>query len=467
MPSLIEVISPVDNQLLKTITADDQESLSNKVKRAKLAQTSWAQLSIKDRAQVMFAYKQLLHKNLAELSQLIHQENGKTLAEAKAEVEKAIEVVEFACSLPTLMTEKRLMVSRGVHCTMSYRPLGVVASITPFNFPLMIANWTTPIALTAGNAMIVKPSPLVPLSALFMEGLFQEADLPAGLFSVVNGGPAIVDHLIAHPDIEAISFVGSTEVAKKVYRQVCGNLKRALCLGSAKNFLLVLPDADPELTAENVVASAFGMAGQRCMAASAVITVKDCRHIIDGIVTKAKNLAPGRDIAPIITKSSKERIERLIEEALKEGAKLMLDGRCIKIDGQAYQNYLGPSILVDVKPHMNIAQTEVFGPVLSILSADSIDEAIAMQNASPYGNGASVYTKSGAMAEYIAERLSAGMIGINIGVPVPREPFSFGGIKWSKFGAGDITGPSSINFWTHLVKCTSKWKKEDATNWMS
>jgi malonate-semialdehyde dehydrogenase (acetylating)/methylmalonate-semialdehyde dehydrogenase len=319
----------------------------------------------------------------------------------------------------------------------------------------------------AGNAVIVKPSPLVPLSAMMMAELLKDAGLPEGIFTVINGGQTVVEEIIANDDVSAISFVGSTDVAKKIYRDATARLKRALCLGSAKNFLLVLPDADVELTAENIVASAFGMAGQRCMAASAVIAVKDCSAIIDRIVDHAKRLRLGDDVAPIITATSKERIEGLIAEAINDGAHALLDGRNAVINGKSAHNYLAPTILSNVQPSMAIARTEIFGPVLSILRASSVDEAIAMQNMSVYGNGASIYTQSIAMADYIKDKLAAGMIGVNIGVPVPREPFSFGGVKWSKFGVGDITGKSSIAFWTNPVKCTSKWKKEDAVNWMS
>lgn len=463
----IVVNSPREQRVIKTIKSDDKTSVAEKIARAKSAQPSFAELSIKDRAQFMFAYREQLRKNLNDCAHTIHQENGKTLGEAKAEVEKAIEVVDFACSMPSILTEERLLVSRGVHCTMSHRPLGVVASITPCNFPLMIPNWTAPVAMMAGNAMIIKPSPLVPLSALMMAQMLKDAGLPDDIFSVINGGSDVVEEIIAHEDIAAVSFVGSTDVAKKIYRAATANLKRALCLGSAKNFLIVLPDADVLLTAENVVASAFGMAGQRCMAASAVIAVKDCTSIIDRIVDHAKKLRLGDDVAPIITATSKERIEKLIAEAVNDGAQIILDGRNPRVEGFAQHNYVGPTILANVKPTMAIARTEIFGPVLSILNAATVEEAIAIQNASVYGNGASIYTQSIAMADYIKDRLTAGMIGVNIGVPVPREPFSFGGIKWSKFGAGDITGQSSIGFWTNPIKCTTKWKKEDAINWMS
>jgi malonate-semialdehyde dehydrogenase (acetylating)/methylmalonate-semialdehyde dehydrogenase len=463
----IIVSSPLTNHTIRVIKADDLPSLLCKIEDASKAQISWTKTSIKERADIMFTYRALLKKNLASLADLIHQENGKTIAEAKAEVEKAIEVVEFACSLPAILTEKRLQVSRGVHCTMSYRPLGVVASITPFNFPLMIPNWTAPIALMVGNAMILKPSPLVPLSALFMQDLLYEAGLPHGLLAVVNGGSEIVSHIISHQLVSAISFVGSTPVAKKIFIDAALHLKRALCLGSAKNFLLIAPDADPELTAENVVASAFGMAGQRCMAASVVVAINGSQHIIDKIVEQARTLTIGKDLGPIITSASKHRILKLIDEAIVDGANLLLDGRNVKHNNETNHNFIGPIILSDVQPNMSIACTEVFGPVLSIINANSVDHALKIQNESIYGNGASIYTENGSLAEYVSARLCAGMIGVNIGVPVPREPFSFGGLKWSKFGAGDITGLSSVGFWTNLVKCTTKWKKEDALNWMS
>lgn len=465
--NVINCVSPLDGKNIGQVEKDTYSTLNNKISAAQKAQYEWGKQSIKSRAQVMFDYRQLVIKNSEELICSIHVENGKTLDEAKAEVDKVVELVEFACSMPSVMVEKGLEVSRGVNCTMTYRPLGVVASITPFNFPLMVPHWTVPIALMTGNAVLIKPSDLVPKSPLLMARLFEQAHLPAGLLNIVNGGADMALAMCEHEDIKAVSFVGSTKVAQIIYRAATNNLKRALCLGSAKNHLLVLPDADPVMTAQNVVASMSGMAGQRCMAASVMVAVGDCERIISLIVQEAAKIIPGKNLGAIISGAAKNRIEEHIAHAEKEGAHLLLDGRNARVVGKEQGHYVGPTVIDHVRPSMRAAQEEMFGPVLSIIRAHTIDEAIAIQNAHSYGNGASVYTQSGAYASYVREKLTAGMIGINIGVPVPREPFSFGGMKSSKFGAGDITGESSIQFWTELVKYSTKWAAEAKTNWMS
>lgn len=463
----INCISPLDGQNLGRVEKDTIDSLNNKIIKAQTAQPEWARQSIKTRAQIMFEYRHLVAKNSEELIASIHQENGKTVDEARAEVDKVIELIEFACAMPAVMVEQGLEVSRGVNCTMTHRALGVVASITPFNFPLMVPHWTVPIALMAGNAMLLKPSDIVPKTPLLMAKLLKDAGLADGLFSVIEGGADLVQALCEHENIKAVSFVGSTKVAEIVYRSATSHLKRALCLGGAKNHLLVLPDAEAKMTAENVVASMSGMAGQRCMAASVMVAVGDCEHIIELILDEASKVVPGKNLGAIISREAKKRIENHIALAEQEGAKIILDGRGMEVKGKEGGNYLGPTIIDHVKPTMRAGCDEIFGPVLSIIRAKTIDEAIQIQNNNPYGNGASVYTQSGAHAKYVRERLSAGMVGTNIGVPVPREPFSFGGMKASKFGAGDITGASSIQFWTELVKYTTKWAAEAKTNWMS
>lgn len=463
----LEITSPLDGKILDQVSLTSTSKIDAEINEAKEAQKKWDDIGIKNRAKIFYRYQNILSKNSKDLAELIHRENGKTIEEATAEVEKAIEVTEFACSMPQLMVNESLEVSRGVECSLSYRPLGVVASITPFNFPVMIPHWTMPIALMAGNAMLVKPSELVPLSTLRSAELAYEAGVPKEILKIIIGKKEAVETLCEHEEIKAVSFVGSTQVAKKVYQKATSNLKRALCLGGAKNHLLVLPDADPEMTALNVVASMSGMAGQRCMAASVMVAVGDVDHIISKVVEKAKSVVPGKNLGAIISKTAKDRIENYIDKAETMGAELRLDGRGAKVLNKESGNYVAPTVIDNVDPNSSLAQDEIFGPVLSIIRSDSVDEAIRIQNKNTYGNGASVYTNSGALAKYVKERLTAGMIGINIGVPVPREPFSFGGIKESKFGVGDITGKSSINFWTNLVKHTTKWNKEAGINWMS
>jgi malonate-semialdehyde dehydrogenase (acetylating)/methylmalonate-semialdehyde dehydrogenase len=300
-----------------------------------------------------------------------------------------------------------------------------------------------------------------------MAELLKEAGLPDGVFNIINGGKEIVEAICAHQDIEAVSFVGSTKVAKLVYQQATYNLKRCIALGGAKNHLFVLPDANPKMTATNVTASMSGCAGQRCMAASAMLAVGKVDSIINQICEEARKVIPGVNLGAVISKSAKERIENYITEAEKDGAKILVDGRGAVVKGKENGTYVGPTVIDYVTPEMSVAREEIFGPVISIMRTETLDEAIKIENANPYGNAASVFTQSGGLARYVIEHASAGMVGVNIGVPVPREPFSFGGWNDSRFGANDITGKSSIEFWTKLKKTTTKWNPEAGINWMS
>ena len=463
----LDIVSPVDGNLLSTVPLSTGMDLNQAVVAAKAVFPLWSKIPIKERVQVFFRYKTLLEKNLKELAELCSEENGKTYGESIAEIEKSIELTEFATSLPQLITGEILEVSRGVECRTEHVALGVVASIVPFNFPSMVPNWTLPNAIALGNCMIIKPSEKVPLSCMRLAALLKEAGLPDGVFNVVHGDVEIVEAICDHPGIEAVSFVGSTKVAKIVYQRATGNYKRCLALGGAKNHLMVLPDAIPGMTAQNVAASMSGCAGQRCMAASAMIGVGNIDHIIDKICDEARKIIPGENLGAVINKESRERIEKYIGEAERDGAKILVDGRNTKVNGKENGTYVGPTVIDYVKPEMSVAREEIFGPVVSIMRTNTVDEALAIENANPYGNAASVFTQNGGMARYIIERASAGMIGVNVGVPVPREPFSFGGWNESKFGVGDITGKSSIEFWTKLKKSTTKWNAEAGVNWMS
>jgi len=464
---MIDVMSPLDGEIISQVPISGNETLDLAVSAAKSAFSGWADIPIKDRVQVLFKYRVLLEKFKDELSELIRIENGKTIGEAEAEINKSIELTEFACSLPQIIAGEIMEVSKGVDCRSERIPLGVVASITPFNFPTMVPHWTIPIVLALGNCMVLKPSELVPLSSGKTAKLLKESGLPDGVFNVVNGSREIVEAICDHPGIKAVSFVGSTKVAKIVYKRATGNLKRCLALGGAKNHLIVLPDANPEMTASNIAASMSGCAGQRCMAASAMIAVGEIDHIVDKICEEARSILPGINLGSVISKEAKERIERYITEAEQQGAKVLIDGRNTMVEGFEGGYYVGTTIIDNVTPEMAIAREEVFGPVLAIIRANSLDEALDIENGSNYGNAAAIFTQSGGLARYAAEKSSAGMIGINIGVPVPREPFSFGGWNESKFGAGDITGKSSVEFWTQIKKTTIKWNPEAKTNWMS
>ena len=463
----LAVHSPLDGSLLAEMPCSGQADLDAAVTAARAAFPRWSRTPIKERVQVFFRYKYLLEQHLDELAALVSEENGKTRSEAVAEIEKCIELTEFATSLPQLLGGEVLEVSKGVECRLDQVPLGVVASIVPFNFPAMVPNWTIPNALALGNCMVIKPSEKVPLSLARLALLLREAGLPDGVLNIVNGDAVIVEAICDHPGIDAVSFVGSTKVAKIVYRRATQNLKRCLALGGAKNHLLVLPDAQPEMTAQNVAASMSGCAGQRCMAASAMVAVGPVDAIIDRICAEARRIVPGENLGAVIDKTAKERIERYITEAEAQGAKVLVDGRGYTVPGKEGGTYVGPTVIDWVRPGMSVATEEIFGPVISIMRVNSLDEALAIENASPYGNAASVFTQNGSYARYVIEHASAGMVGVNVGVPVPREPFSFGGWNESKFGVGDITGKSSIAFFTKLRKSTVKWNPEAGTNWMS
>ena len=463
----LEVYSPLDGSLISSVPISKSEDVNQAVIAAQRAFPSWSAKPIKERAQIFYRYKYLLEKNMNELASIVQEENGKTFSESIAEVEKSIEVTEFACSMPQITAGEVLEVSKGVECRIEYCPVGVVASITPFNFPNMVPNWTIPNALVLGNCMILKPSEQVPISANKIADLLKEAGLPDGVFNIVHGAKDVVEAICDHPGIQAVSFVGSTKVAKIVYARATSNLKRALTLGGAKNHLIVLPDANVHMTASNVAASMSGCAGQRCMAASAMVAVGSVDHIIEQLVLESKKIIPGKNLGSVISKQAKERIENYITEAERDGAKILLDGRNCVVEGKEKGFYVGPTVIDSVRPEMRIAKEEVFGPVLSIIRVENVDAALSIQNSSLYGNAASVFTQNGGMAKYIGERASAGMIGVNIGVPVPREPFSFGGWNESKFGSCDITGKSSIEFWTKLKKTTVKWNPDSKVNWMS
>ncbi|MGZ7080030.1 MAG: CoA-acylating methylmalonate-semialdehyde dehydrogenase [Thermoanaerobaculia bacterium] len=463
----LDVTNPADGSVISRVPLSPATEVDRAVQAAKKAFPGWSSIPLKERVQVFFRYKTLLEQNIDELAALVTEENGKIDNEARAEVLKSAELTEFACSLPQIVAGEVMEVSRGVECRVERYPVGVVASITPFNFPNMVPNWTLPNALALGNCMILKPSEMVPISAGRIAELLREAGLPEGVFNVVHGGQTTVEAICDHPDIEGITFVGSTRVAKIVYRRGTANLKRVLALGGAKNHLIVMPDAEPEMTSSNVVASMSGCAGQRCMAASVMMAVGKSDHIIERMTTIVRAMVPGKHIGPVISREAKQRIEGYITEAEKAGAKVLVDGRNFVVPGKENGYYIGPTLIDFVTPDMRIAQEEVFGPVMTIIRAKDVDEALRVQQKSKYGNAASVFTESGGVARYVMEKASAGMVGVNVGVPVPREPFGFGGWNESKFGVGDITGRGSIEFWTKSKKMTTKWNKEAGTNWMS
>ena len=459
--------SPFDGRDLGTISLADAVAVIATVAKAERAAAAWGETPIKDRVQPLYRFKALLENRLDEVAALASAESGKTLDEARAEVKKGIEVVEYACALPVELSGHQLEVSRGVDCATRHLPLGVVAGVTPFNFPAMVPLWMIPLALATGNAFIHKPSEQVPLTAHLLHDLLIEAGLPADVHQVLDGDRAAVEALLDAEAVRAVAFVGSTPVAKSVYQRGTANGKRVLALGGAKNHLVVLPDADVAMTAQGVVASAFGCAGQRCMAASVLVVVGESDHLVEAIQTEAAKIRLGTDMGALINAAAKERLHTAIATAEADGARIRLDGRGQVPEGCERGHWLGATIIDGLPAGHACLRDELFGPVLSIARVKTLDEAIRLENASPFGNAASLFTSSGAAAARFERQVRAGMVGINIGVPVPREPFGFGGTNASRFGAGDITGREGALFWTATRKVTRKWAARDAANWMS
>ena len=458
----ISIISPYFDKEIATIPDSNYNDLDIAVQAARSIFPAWERTNIRDRAEIMFRFKTILESNIEELAHLISLDNGKTIEDAKASINRGKEVVEFATSLPNILKGDSSQVADGITCTMTHEPLGIVAGITPFNFPAMVPLWMIPLAITSGNCFILKPSEQTPISALKIAEYLKEAGLPDGVFQVLNGSKEAVEAICDHPDIKAVAFVGSSKVAKIVYSRTTAQGKRALCLGGAKNHMIVVPDADLDSTAKGLLASSMGSAGQRCMAASVAVGVADVDPIIDQLIEEAKKYVLGVDMGTIISRSAFDRIKGYIDDAESMGAKILIDGRDPPPPEGYYNGFwLGPTILDGVDPDWPCAKEEIFGPVLSIIRTDTIDKAMKIENNNIYGNAAAVFTTSGEVAKTISETASAGMVGINIGVPVAREPYSFGGWNESKYGHGDITGKSGVEFWTDLKKVTARWPESN------
>ncbi|HYH97632.1 CoA-acylating methylmalonate-semialdehyde dehydrogenase [Hyalangium sp.] len=466
---MLDVRSPYTGGVIGRIPMTPTAAVAPVVEAAKKAAEGWRAMGLRERTSRLLRFRMLLEQNLDKLANSAAREAGKTVGEARAGVLKGIEVCDYALSLQNLDSGGAMEVSRGVTCEFKREPLGVVAGITPFNFPAMVPLWMIPNALMVGNAFILKPSEKVPLTSLMLGELLMEAGVPPGVFSIVHGGKEAVDGILAHPDIQAVAFVGSTGVAKRVYTEGTARGKRVLALGGAKNPLIVVPDADPVFTPQAVVDSFTGCAGQRCMAASVMVAVGDVQNIIDEMVRRAAAMEMGPGMGALIDRASQERLEAAIAKAEAEGAKVLIDGRGKKPSGAAWAggNWMGPTILDHVRPEMEAAQKELFGPVISIVRVPTLTAAMELQHSSPYGNAASVFTTNGAVAQHVVDHAKAGMVGVNVGVPVPREPFSFGGINDSRFGHGDITGQGGVEFWSYLKKVTRKWTARTDGSWMS
>ncbi|HYM50269.1 MAG TPA: CoA-acylating methylmalonate-semialdehyde dehydrogenase [Candidatus Limnocylindrales bacterium] len=457
-----EIPNPATGETIAQLPHSTPDDINRAVEAAVKAFPSWSETPVPDRAQVLFRFKALFDQHVDELAAIVTRENGKTLDESRGEVKRAIEVIDFACGAPTLMMGQNLdQIARGIDEELTRFPVGVVAGITPFNFPNMVPLWMIPVALACGNTFVLKPSQLTPLSAMRIAELLVEAGVPDGVFNVVHGAKDTVDALLTHPDVAAISFVGSAQVAAEIYRNGAAHGKRVQALGGAKNHILVMDDADLERSAPHVVSSAFGNAGQRCLAGSVAVGVG---KVGDALVSELRSEAsklrvgPGTDpkttMGPVIRGERKRRLIEYIDEAQAQGAQLVQDGR----DGGPKDGFfLGPTIFDRVTPDMRIWKDELFGPVLSVVRAADIDQALAILNSSTYGNMASIFTTSGKNAREFKRRAEAGMLGVNIGVAAPMAFFPFTGWKNSFFGDLHATGMDSVRFYTRHKVTTTRW----------
>ncbi len=425
----------------------------------------WGEASLSRRAAVLFAFRQLVHAHLDELAGIISDEHGKVLSDARGEVQRGLEVVEFACGIPHLLKgDYSDQVSAGVDSYSFRQPLGVVAGVTPFNFPMMVPCWMHPVAIACGNTFVLKPSERDPSASLLVARLWQEAGLPDGGFNVVQGDRVAVDALLDSPHVAALSFVGSTPVARYIHGRASAAGKRVQALGGAKNHAVVLPDADLDFVAQHLTAAAFGSAGQRCMAVSAAVAVGPAGDaLIEALAARARTVrvGPGRDgsseMGPVITREARERILGYIASGQAQGATLVVDGRDLVVPGHEEGFFLGPTVLDRVTTAMDAYRDEIFGPVLVVTRVDTLDEAIALVNANPYGNGTAVFTSSGEAARRFQREVTVGMIGINVPIPVPMAYHSFGGWKDSLFGQSPIHGPEGVRFYTRAKVVTARW----------
>jgi malonate-semialdehyde dehydrogenase (acetylating)/methylmalonate-semialdehyde dehydrogenase len=464
----LKVVNPASNELLAEVPVSPEREVAEAIEAAAAAFPEWRRTPPEERIQYLFKMKQLLEENLEELARLITLENGKTIGESRAEMRRSIESVEVACGITMLMQGSNLEdVARGIDEMTIRQPLGVVAAITPFNFPVMVPFWFLPLAIACGNTFILKPSEKVPVSIRRAFEIIEQTGLPAGVVSLVNGTKTAVDTLLSHPKVRAISFVGSTPIAKYIYSTAAAHGKRVQCQGGAKNHVVVLPDADMAMTTQIVSDSAFGCAGQRCLAVSVAVTVGEAQHTFrDAIAQTAGSLRVGYGLddgvqmGPVITRESKARVESLIAKGAAEGAKVLLDGRNPRIPGHDNGNFVKPTILDGVPPDRELSQTEIFGPVLSLVHADGVEQAIDILSRSAYGNAASIFTSSGAAARKFRYEAPAGNIGINIGVAAPMAYFPFSGWKDSFLGVLHGQGRDAVEFYTDQKVVIERWPKE-------
>lgn len=458
--------NPATGEIIGQVALADNQEVATAIAAAKAAFPSWAATPAAQRTQILFKFNHLLHQHLDELAELITREHGKTLTDARGSVLRGIEVVEFACGAPNLLKGAFSdNVSKGIDTYSMRQPLGVCAGITPFNFPAMIALWMFPLAIACGNTFVLKPSEKDPSCSVRLAHLIHEAGLPDGVLNVVQGDQVAVETLLTHPDIAAVSFVGSTNVAEIVYKTAAAHGKRVQAMGGAKNHAVIMPDADLEQAADAIVGAAYGSAGERCMAISAVVAVGETTadNFINQLKTRVLNLkigdghSPEVEMGPLITAEHRERVKSYVDLGVSEGAHLVIDGRDYQHPTLKNGFYLGGCLFDHVAPHMRIYREEIFGPVLCVLRAPDLETALQWVNAHPFGNGTAIFTQSGHSAREFAARAQIGMVGINLPIPVPSASHSFGGWKLSFFGDTGMYGTEAIHFYTRLKKVLERW----------
>ena len=459
-----DIVNPATQEVLGRVPFATPDEVNAAIAAAQNAFADWRQTPIQARMRIMLKLQELIRANAKEIAKVLTAEQGKTLADAEGDIQRGLEVVEHACSIGTLqMGEYTEGVARGVDTYTLQQPLGVCAGITPFNFPAMIPLWMFPMAIVCGNTFVLKPSEQDPLSTMMLVELAVQAGVPAGVLNVVHGGKEVVDMLCTHQDIQAISFVGSTHVGTHVYNLAGQHGKRVQSMMGAKNHAVVMPDANKEQTLNALVGAAFGAAGQRCMALSVAVMVGESKNWIEALVEKSKTLSvnaghePNTDIGPVISARAKQRVEDLISSGVAEGAKLLLDGRGVQVEGYEQGNFVGQTIFSQVTAGMRIYKEEIFGPVLAIICVDTLEEAIALVNANPFGNGVGLFTQSGATARAFQHQINIGQVGINIPIPVPVPFFSFTGSRGSKLGDLGPYGKQAVQFYTQTKTVTSRW----------
>jgi malonate-semialdehyde dehydrogenase (acetylating)/methylmalonate-semialdehyde dehydrogenase len=466
-----DVVNPATQEVLAHVPFSTDAEINAAVASAKAAYKTWKHTPLAARARIMLKLQALVREHMSRIARTLSAEQGKTLADAEGDVFRGLEVVEHACSIGSLqLGEFAENVAGGVDTYTIRQPIGVCAGITPFNFPAMIPLWMFPMAIVCGNTFVLKPSEQDPMTPMLLADLAQQAGVPPGVLNIVHGGKSAVDALCSHPDIAAVSFVGSTHVGTHVYDLASQHGKRVQCMMGAKNHAVVMPDANKEQSLNALVGATFGAAGQRCMATSVTVLVGEAQNWIPDIVAKAKTLKvsvgteKGADLGPVISKNAKHRILGLVEEGVKAGATLELDGRNVKVPGYEKGNFVGPTIFSGVKPEMSIYTQEIFGPVMVIVGVKSLDEAIALVNGNPFGNGTGIFTQSGAVARKFQSEIDVGQVGINVPIPVPVPIFSFTGSRGSKLGDLGPYGKQAVQFYTQTKTITSRWFDDDAVS---